>query len=125
MAQTKEDIKELKDKAVLAAETLYHITLIARSIGRDEATIHRWKQDDPDFASRLKMGQVAFVKKQMGRAKPDFLLERLERDIFGQKVTIEGGENPIAVLLKEYGLTGGDHDGQDDGSVSGTSSSDS
>lgn len=97
------EIADLKEKAVANAEFFYHYKLVARSIGRDEETLLRWRKDDPTFEDRLQVARAIFIKKQMGRAKPDFLLERLEREVFGPKLEISGGLNPLLLIIQKYG----------------------
>ncbi len=102
--QTAEDISKAKELAILNGESLYHYKLIARSIGRDEDTLLRWRSEDKDFADKMEVARTAFIQKQMGKARPDFLLERLERDIFGQKLGEGETGNLVEVLLAAYGL---------------------
>lgn len=106
---SKKDVEGLKEMALLNAEFLYHYNLIARSVGRDDNTLLLWRKQDPEFDSKLSEGRMRFIKKQMGKAKPEFLLERLERELFGQKVEFSGGENPIRLLLEAYGIKEGEN----------------
>lgn len=118
--QTAADIAELKEKAIKDAEYLYHYKLIAKSVGRDEDTLMLWRKQDQDFSDSLEIARTAFIRKQMSKAKPDFLLERLERELFGNKVVIEGGD-PIKVILEKYGIMEGDDAREADESASDSS----
>lgn len=124
--QTPDDIVRAKELAIISAETLYHYKLIARSIGRDEDTLAIWRKDDEEFSDKLEIGRTEFIRKQMGKAKPEFLLERLERIVFAppaQKVELDF-DDPIKVLLDKYGLTEEvENDRKGDGAIQGPSQS--
>lgn len=122
--QTAEDIAQAKELAILSAESLYNYKLIARSVGRDEDTLAIWRNEDEDFSDRLEIARTEFIKKHMKKARPDFLLERLEKEIFAQKVEVDPGTNAIKALLEAYGVTeGGDHATKTDGTIQESSSS--
>lgn len=106
--QTAEDIARAKELAVLCAEALYNYKLIARAVGRDEDTLAIWRKEDKNFSDRLEEGRSEFIRKQMGKAKPEFLLERLERETFAppkMQTEISGGADPVKVLLDKFGVT--------------------
>lgn len=79
-----EKVTALKGIAVASAELVYHYKLIGRSINKDEDTLAKWRNADPDFADQLEQGRDRFLKKHMKAAKPEFLLERME-PLFRQK----------------------------------------
>ncbi len=85
--QTEADIERLKGIAVAAGETVYHYKLIARSVNRDEDTILSWRTNDEQFSDRLEQARIRFIEKKAKLAKPEFLLERLEPEIFQQRST--------------------------------------
>lgn len=122
--QTEKDIARLKKDAILVAENLWYYKLIARSVGRDEETLINWRKSDPDFSNKLEIARTKFIDKQMGKAKPDFLLERTERELFAppaQQVKLEG--NIVEQILEGYGLKGEEKDaGETPESSEGTSS---
>lgn len=118
--QSQQDIQEAKEKAILNAPSLYFYKLIAQSIGRNEDTLNRWRNEDPEFADNLDQARNAFIRAQMGKARPEFLLERTERELFSppkQEVEHSGEVNPIRVLLEAYGITEGGNDTKIDGPV--------
>jgi len=82
--QSAEDIAALKGIAIAAAESVYHYKLIARSVNRDEDTLKLWRDDDPAFSDALEQGRNRFLQKKIKIARPEFLLERLEPEIFKQ-----------------------------------------
>lgn len=91
--QTAEDILQAKAIAIAAAESVYHYRLIARSVNRDEDTLIRWRNDDTEFAEALEQGRLRFIKKNVAIAKPEFLLERLEPELFKQRSEQELNHN--------------------------------
>lgn len=78
-----DDTKQAKAIAIGVAEQVYHYKLIARSVNRDEDTLLNWRKNDPVFSDRLQEARTRFLHKKMKIAKPEFLLERLEPEIFG------------------------------------------
>lgn len=116
---------ELKARALEAAPIIYHYKWIAATIGIDESTLHRWKNEDEEFASQLHQARAGFIKNNMRKAKPDFLLQTSDRETFGDKKKLEVTINPVQEILEGYGLTkngqlieGELDDRQDDDAVS-------
>lgn len=89
---TAKRIKELKEKAILNATSFYHYKLICRSIGVDEDTMLIWRKKDKDFSDKIEIARAEFISKHMKAAKPEFLLERLEKDIFAERKELTGSE---------------------------------
>ena len=89
MAQTALDIEALKGIAIAAAETAYHYKLIARAVNRDEDTLLDWRKADKDFSDKLEQGRHRFIEKNVKLAKPEFLLERLEPELFKERIQID------------------------------------
>lgn len=83
--QTAEDIESLKAIAIAAAEAVYHYKLIARSVNRNEDTLLDWRNADKTFSDNLEQGRHRFIQKNIKIAKPEFLLERLEPELFKQR----------------------------------------
>jgi hypothetical protein len=94
--QDAETIRNLKAAAIAAAETAYHYRIVARAIGRDEDTLIDWRKKDPEFSERLEEARFRFLNKQIRKAKPEFLLERLEPEIFKQRTDITSNDKPLA-----------------------------
>lgn len=60
--------------------------LAAHWIGKDEDTILRWKKEDHIFAESIAKKKALFVKSNVMKVKnPEFLLERLVNEDFGDK----------------------------------------
>ena len=104
--QTAEDIATLKMVAIAAAEAVYHYRLIGRAIGRGEDALADWRADDKEFSARLEEARFRFLNKQIRKSKPEFLLERLEPDVFKQRTDITSGDRPLPTALVEF--VGGD-----------------
>jgi len=121
--QTSEDIAKLKDDYVEYFKDVPVQKYAAMAIGRDEKTIIRWRNEDTDFANRVDQARSAWVRKKVNKTRAEFALERLEKDIFSEKKIIEGGDNPIRILLQAYGIDpvkiseGEIDDGQNDGAI--------
>lgn len=119
--------EELKDQLEVAAEAVYHYKFIAGLCGISVDALENYRKKDADLSARLEQARTRFIKNNVRKARPEFLLERLERDVFGDRKTIVV-ENPQAVLLEAYGVTadgklieGEDNDTKTDESVSDTS----
>jgi hypothetical protein len=80
-----EKIAELKIAAIASAEVAYHYKIIANSIGYTEDALKMWRDEDQVFSDALEQGRSRFLAKQMKKARPEFLLERLEPEIFKQR----------------------------------------
>jgi hypothetical protein len=91
--QTAEDIVALKGIAIAAAEMVYHYKLIARAINRDEDTLLSWRTDDTDFSDSLEQGRHRFIEKNVKAARPEFLLERLEPELFKERKELDNHIN--------------------------------
>ena len=74
----------LKSEAVLNAENFYHYDLIARATGMTDDTLKKYRDEDKEFSDELEKSRTRFIHKNMKRSRPEFLLERLAKDIFKQ-----------------------------------------
>jgi len=90
---TAEDIQKLKGIAIAAAEMVYHYKLIARSVNRDEDTLLKWRDADPEFSDSLEQGRHRFLEKNIKSARPEFLLERLEPELFKERKEIDNNHS--------------------------------
>lgn len=75
----------LKEYAVLNAETFYHYQLIARASGITDDTLKKYRDEDENFSERLEKARAQFIGKNMRKAKPEFLLERLDPELFKER----------------------------------------
>lgn len=83
----------LKTQALIHAESMYHYKLIARATGITDETLKAYRDDDPDFSQQLEQARTRFLNKRMKVAKPEFLLERLEPELFKQRTEQELNHN--------------------------------
>lgn len=83
--QTAEDIARLKSIAIAAAEVVYHYKLIARAVNRNEDSLLVWRNEDQEFSDAIEQGRHRFIEKNMKIARPEFLLERLEPELFKER----------------------------------------
>lgn len=97
--ELREEIATLKRVAIASAEAVYHYRLISRSISRSEDTLADWRKDDPEFSRELEEARFRFLNKQVKRAKPEFLLERLEPDVFKQRTETKFDGDGVTQLV--------------------------
>ena len=96
--------EDMKKELEAAAEAVYHYKYIAGLSGIHRSTLDRWLDEDKDLATRLYQARSRFIKNHMRKAKPDFMLQTADREIFADRKTIVV-ENPQAMLLEAYGVT--------------------
>lgn len=80
-----EKMRLLKTQAIIHAESFYHYKLIARATGISEDSLKIWRTDDQEFSDELEQSRTRFLNRRIKQAKPEFLLERLEPEIFKQR----------------------------------------
>lgn len=117
-------IAEKKERAIAYFREVPVFRYTAMHIGVDEDTLLLWRKADSEFSEQLDLAKSEWVTERVKKVKPDFALERLEREIFSppkQQTEISGGEDPIKIILGKYGLPGGLDDRKDDDPVSGPS----
>ena len=102
-----EKIAELKIAAIASAEVAYHYRIVANSIGYDEDQLKRWRNADKGFSEQLEQARARFLQKQIKKARPEFLLERLEPEVFKQRtesdVKVEMPKPILGGLTKQGG----------------------
>lgn len=84
-----EKLARQKGSAILWAESLYAYKLIARAIGVTEQTLIDWRAADEQFNNDLEESRLKFISRNVKKAKPEFLLERLESEIFKERKETE------------------------------------
>lgn len=105
-----------------AKTPIYKYAAMAGGITDD--TLKAWRDTDSDFSDKLNLARAQWIAKTVPKAKAEFLLERLDREIFGQKLDVTIEDNPIRVLLDAYGIKEGESDDRKiDESIQGSSSS--
>lgn len=58
----------------------------AMYIGRTEQTIVNWLREDTDFYNKVQEKRALWVKKQALKAKAEFKLERLEKEVWKESI---------------------------------------
>jgi hypothetical protein len=106
MARTTLLNEELKARLVSAAEAVFHYKYVAGLCGISPDSLENYRKQDEDLSARLDQARSRYVHNHMRKAKPEFMLQAADREIFGQKAEVEvkGGDNPIRVLLQAYGI---------------------
>lgn len=95
-----------REDAIIWAEHLYHYKLIGRAVGLTDETLKAWRDDDPEFSHQIEQARTRFLSKQMRKARPEFLLERLDPEIFKQRTESDltsGGEKLTSALVQFVG----------------------
>jgi len=96
--------KEKKEQFLAYYRDLPVQRLAAASIGKNEDTIIRWKNDDAEFADEIEIAAAQWAMKQVkGVRSREWLLERLMRGHFGQAmdVTSKGEKIEGLVIVKD------------------------
>src|SRR3954454_20952825 len=88
------EIARLKDEYLTYFEKLPVYRLPPHSIRRDEGTVLTWRKDDPEFAEKIRRAKAAWALKKASssRVRDEFLLERLLKEDFSQKVEVESNQ---------------------------------
>lgn len=82
--------------------------------GISEDTLALWRKEDTEFADRLEKARAEFVRRYGKRSRPEFLLERLDKDNFAEKKTVTLEFDPAKKLLEEFGLLEGNDEKLED-----------
>ena len=82
MSKVEQRIAEQKERAIEYYGAMPVYKYAAAFAGVTEDTLKNWRDNDPSFSDRLKIAKAEFIRKHGGKAKPEFLLERLDRDTF-------------------------------------------
>lgn len=86
----KDDRLEKKLKFLSYYKDLPVQKLAAGFIGVHEDTIVNWKKEDTDFSDHIELAKSEWVMKTAKRVRnPEWLLERLIKDHFTQKLEVE------------------------------------
>jgi len=110
-----------KELSLAVASRIYHYKWIAASVGITEDTLKNYRDADKEFSDKLEVERSRFIENNMRKARPEFLLESADREIFGAKSKIEVEQrDPITLMIKKFGLDnieGGEDDRENDGDV--------
>lgn len=88
-----EKVALTKTQALIHAESFYHYKLIARASGITDDTIKKYRDEDPLFSEELEKARTRFLSKNMKKARPEFLLERLEPEMFKERKEVENNHS--------------------------------
>lgn len=92
-------VDALKDEFLEYYRELPVIKYGAGYVGRDEATLHRWLDEDVNFASQVTKAKSDWAKKHAKRVDSKFQLERLEKEIWSQRIENTGKDGePLQIL---------------------------
>lgn len=110
MTKAQEDIALLKEKYIQYYTELPVQKYAAMSIGRNEDTIIRWCKDDAYFADQVQIARANWVKSKAKKVRPEFSLERLEKDIWAERKEVRAdiGINVAREVLEGAGIVEGD-----------------
>lgn len=89
------------------SENLYAYKLAARAVGLTDETFKAWRDKDPDFSAEVEQARTRFLNKQVRKAKPEFLLERLEPEQFKQRMDVTSDDKPLTTALVEFAVAKG------------------
>lgn len=89
MGSQKEQIAELKRKYIEYYKELPVQKYAAMYVGKTEDTIINWRRDDSDFSDKVDLARAEWVRKKASKAKVEFALERLEKQIFKETKEVE------------------------------------
>lgn len=95
--------EERKQVCLDMADKLYHYKWIAASARISDDTLKNWREEDKDFSDRLEEARSRFIKNNMRKAKPDFLLETADRETFGKKQEINVNLDFRNKVIASYG----------------------
>lgn len=79
-------MEEQKAKAIEYYGAMPIYKYAAAFAGISEDTLQNWKKDDEKFSNDLQIAKADFIKKHGSKAKPEFLLERLDKENFKESV---------------------------------------
>lgn len=88
-----EDIARKKELALEYYEAMPIYKYAAAFAGVHEDTMALWRKDDAEFSDNLQKAKAEFIRRHGNKAKHEFLLERLDKENFSEKITheVEGG----------------------------------
>jgi|GEM_PF-990725 len=81
---TDSKIQTLKKEYISYYEDVPVQKYAAMSIGRNEDTVIRWKNEDSAFSDDVEKAKAEWVRKRVIASKAEFALERLEKSVFSQ-----------------------------------------
>lgn len=89
MASVEERMKEQKERAIEYYGAMPIYKYAAAFAGISEDTLKIWRDNDKDFSDRLQTAKAEFIRKHGKKAKSEFLLERLVKEVFKESKELE------------------------------------
>jgi len=96
--------KRLQEKAIASHRELPVYKYTAMAIGVHIETLINWRKEDSKFSNQLQEARVEWVKKKAHKARAEFTLERLEREVFApptQEIEVKG-ETAVDKIIDAY-----------------------
>lgn len=93
---------EQKQRVVDYFKALPVYKYAAMSAGISVDTLKDWRDKDKDFSDELQKAESEFYGSKVKKARPEFLLERLDKETFGLK-TDESPVNVLQLIINKYG----------------------
>lgn len=100
--QSAEERALQKDEFVRYFEDVPVQKYAAMYVGITEETAIQWMKKDTDFLNRVNQARAKWVKKKTLKAKAEFALERLEYQVFKQRMDVTSGDKPMTTALVEF-----------------------
>ncbi len=100
--------RALKKQAVIDYMKLLPVKKYAcANAGISDETLSNWLKEDKEFLERFKEAEAKFFHNKATKAKPEFLLERLDKETFGQKQEINVSLDFRDKVIQKYSATEG------------------
>lgn len=104
MTEAQRQTAQLKEKYIEYYRDLPVQKYAAMYVGKDETTIINWKKKDSNFSNRVSEARAAWVRQKAKKAKVEFALERLEKEIFAERKEIKVEDETVNKILEGFGL---------------------
>lgn len=82
-------IAEQKVKAVEYYEAMPVYKYAAAFAGVSDDTLQIWRKNDPEFSADLQKAKAEFFRRHGKKAKSEFLMERLDKEVFRESKSVE------------------------------------
>lgn len=89
MGRVEERMAEQKARAIEYYEAMPIYKYAAAFAGISEDTLADWRKADPVFSDNLQKAKAEFIRRHGKKSKPEFLLERLDKENFKETKEVE------------------------------------
>jgi len=77
----------------------------AQAAGTSIETLTRWRNEDPEFDRQLEEAGSSFYGRQARRLKPEFMVERLDKEVWSPpKQEVGVTVDAVGEILKGFGI---------------------